>query len=185
MTTTTTRRTTKITQPARGYVAIQCDYVSAATTRIACVAKCDMTIEGTNGASVDLKAGEAFWLVRSESLGENMFYIVREEIGVKRCSCPANKPCKHETGLKAYIAEHGRSPLHLRAREIAAEASKAKAAQIAEEAEQSRDLFAVAAANAAQAGPAIDKALIASTAQSDRRLASTLNGNRGFSLLAR
>lgn len=269
MTTTATktqRRTAKITSAPRGYVAIQCDYIAAKTARIACVAKCDMEIKGANGATVSLKAGEAFHLVRSESLGDNWFYIVREVTGEKRCSCPANKPCKHEVSTKAHIAEHGRPAIHLRAREIAAEASKARAAQVAtretkvvvsggyhyepqyrdgdgawqsfkdekgeviwfcdgpnadlahkyvavdsdehrqavwaeyeqrltdacaeieasiDAEEKQRDLVAVAASNAAKAGQGVDKALIASEASSARRLTSTLNGNSGFSLMAK
>lgn len=177
--TTTTRRTAKITQPARGFVAIKVDYIAAATTRIACVANKDMTIKGVNGASVTIKEGEAFWLVRAGSLGADMFYVVREVSGEKKCSCPANKPCKHEVSLAKHIAEHGRPELHLRATEHRAEQSRAKAERIAEE---SRDLVAVAVDNAAQAGQGIDRALIASAVQSERRMTAPINGSRAMSI---
>lgn len=130
ITTTTQRRATKITAQKRGYVAVHVDYISESAQRIACVANKDMTITGEYGATASLKAGEAFYLVRSDSLskrlGKAMFYIVRDVIGEKKCSCPANKPCKHETGLAVHIAEHGQPTIHLRAHQRQAEQSSGK-----------------------------------------------------------
>lgn len=79
----------------RGYVAVSMSFASG-TTKVSMTAKKDMTVEGENGASVTLKAGEKFTVVRAASLGENMWYIVRDVIGEKKCTCAAMKPCRHE-----------------------------------------------------------------------------------------
>jgi hypothetical protein len=79
----------------RGYVAVNFSFDSR-TDKVECVARKDMVITGENGASISLKAGEKFTAVRASSLGENMWYIVRQLSGAKKCSCPAIKPCKHE-----------------------------------------------------------------------------------------
>jgi hypothetical protein len=80
---------------ARGYVAVNFSFDSR-TDKVECVARQDMVIEGENGASVSLKKGEKFTAVRAGSLGPDMWYIVRHVSGVKKCSCPATKPCVHE-----------------------------------------------------------------------------------------
>jgi hypothetical protein len=77
------------------YVIVYLDYVAPETTILPCTANRDMEIAGENGAVVHLRAGEAFDLVRSDSV-ENGWYIVRHVSGEKRCSCPATKPCSHE-----------------------------------------------------------------------------------------
>lgn len=102
MTTTTTRRTARITpaKPSRGYIAIHCDYIAPTTTMLHCTANKAMHIEGTNGASLDIAVGQKFCLVRSESLGEDMFYIVLKSHVGKKCTCAANKPCKHEIAVQ-------------------------------------------------------------------------------------
>lgn len=191
--TQTTRRTTKITSAPRGYVAVHVDYIAATTTRIACVARQAMTITGVNGASVELKAGEAFTLVRSESLGANMFYIVREVVGEKRCSCPANKPCKHETGLAAHVAKHGKPAIHLRATRIAAEASKVAAMAMDDEPaivgsvtqHIALDDDTLTAAEEKTMAHLVSRPLMVSVACRRGMESAPLNGNRGFSLLRR
>lgn len=109
---TSHRRTSRITPP-RGYVAIKTAFIASETNEIHCIAKEDMRIEGVNGAYVEIKAGEHFYLSRAASLdekhhcelGEAMFYIVLvDRIGVKRCSCASNKPCKHEIRLRPIVA---------------------------------------------------------------------------------
>lgn len=82
------------------YTAVKCEYIAATTQMLQCTANKDMTIEGKNGAKVELKKGEKFTLVRSDSLGEGWFYIVRQVSGEKKCSCPSHKPCKHEKAVK-------------------------------------------------------------------------------------
>lgn len=110
-TVTSSRRTSRITPP-RGYVAIKTEFISSETSEIHCVAREDMRIEGTNGAFVEIKKDEHFYLSRAASLdklckpGEAMFYIVLvDRIGVKKCSCAANKPCKHEIRLRPIVAK--------------------------------------------------------------------------------
>lgn len=80
----------------RGYTAIKLEYIDPRAEKVTFTAKKDIFIEGTNGASVTIKSGERFYAVRAASLGENMFYIVRCVPGVKKCSCPSCKVCKHE-----------------------------------------------------------------------------------------
>jgi hypothetical protein len=77
------------------YVAVNFSF-DTRTNKVECVANKDMVITGENGAQVALKAGEKFTAVRAASLGENMWYIVRQVSGAKKCSCPATKPCRHE-----------------------------------------------------------------------------------------
>jgi len=79
----------------RGYVAVNFSFDSR-TDKVAMTARKDMTIKGENGAVVTLKQGEKFTAVRAASLGENMWYIVRDVTGEKKCSCAATKPCRHE-----------------------------------------------------------------------------------------
>src|SRR5215813_7519143 len=87
----------KKTTTNRPYVAIKCEYVPDNINSIRCTAKKYICIEGVNGGVVSLKAGEVFYLVRSDSLGDNMFYVVRiDERGRPMCSCMATKPCRHE-----------------------------------------------------------------------------------------
>lgn len=88
----------------RGYTAIRIDHIDPRAERLTFTAKKDIFIEGVNGASVNIKAGEKFYAVRAASLGDNMFYIVREVIGVKKCSCPSVKQCKHEKLIVAHKA---------------------------------------------------------------------------------
>lgn len=84
----------------RGYVAVNMS-LDSRTDMVECTARKDMTITGEHGASVSLKAGEKFTMVRAASLGENMWYIVRHVSGIKKCSCAASKPCKHEIHVAA------------------------------------------------------------------------------------
>jgi hypothetical protein len=86
-------------------------------------ARKDMLVEGTNGASVSIKAGEKFTIVRAGSLGPDMFYIVRNITGEKKCSCLATKPCLHEI----YVAT-GKPLAELRA-EARAKSRKPKVAK--------------------------------------------------------
>src|SRR5579859_6658787 len=107
--TQTTRRTAKITTSA--YTVVSLDVAGAKMIR--CTANKDMTIQGVNGASVELKAGEVFYAYKAESLNEqqgrsDLYYIVRNISGMKKCSCPARKPCKHEIALAAKTAEQKR-----------------------------------------------------------------------------
>lgn len=98
MSTATLRRTAKLSQPrktAMPYVIVYLDYIAPETTILPCTANKDMDVHGENGAVVHLKAGEAFDLVRSQSV-PNGWYIVRHVSGEKRCSCPSRKPCGHE-----------------------------------------------------------------------------------------
>ncbi|GCE14216.1 hypothetical protein KTT_41290 [Tengunoibacter tsumagoiensis] len=64
-----------------------------------------MVVQGTNGAEVHLRFGDVFYLIRSASLGDNMFYVVLADArGAKKCSCPARKPCKHEIKVSDLVA---------------------------------------------------------------------------------
>lgn len=91
--------TTKPAKPApRGYVAINMS-LDSRTDMVEMTARKDMVIDGEHGASVSLKAGEKFTAVRAASLGEDMWYIVRHVSGMKKCSCAANKPCRHEIAV--------------------------------------------------------------------------------------
>lgn len=98
-----TTTATKQTKHTAAYTAVYMPYIKNATPNsiIRCQAKEDRKIEGVNGASVELKAGEWFYLAASDSLGADMYYIVREVSGAKKCSCPARKPCKHEIKVAA------------------------------------------------------------------------------------
>jgi hypothetical protein len=87
--------TTMTSTMTRGYVAVSLSF-AASTTKVQMTARKDMVVQGENGASVTLKAGEKFTAVRSASLGPDMWYIVRNVSGEKKCSCPATKPCRHE-----------------------------------------------------------------------------------------
>lgn len=107
----------------RGYVAVNFS-LDARTDKVECVARQDMTIEGKNGASISLSKGEKFTAVRAASLGANMWYIVRDVFGEKKCSCPAMKPCKHEIAVST-----GRSLAELQTEAEARKARKVKVAQ--------------------------------------------------------
>jgi len=93
----TQRRTTKLASrpisPDAPYCAVQCNQIAPGLDRVTCAALHDLRITDHRGANfVDIKEGEVYDLVRSGSLGDNLFYIVTEE----RCSCPATTPqCKH------------------------------------------------------------------------------------------
>lgn len=103
-TTKTTRRTGRLTfKSTRPFVAIKVEHVAATTMIIPCTARKDLEIEGDNGAKIRIKAGDKFYLHRSASLGENMFYIVQVILDVPLCTCMATKPCKHETAIAARI----------------------------------------------------------------------------------
>jgi hypothetical protein len=123
MTTTSShRRTGRITNP-RGYVVIKIDYLAATTNSIRCTACQDLHLTGTHGAYVDIKAGEIFYLIRSESLGDNLFYIVlTDDYGIRSCSCPATADCKHKDRLYPIVASWlpDRRPLSPTADELAA-----------------------------------------------------------------
>jgi hypothetical protein len=80
----------------RPYTAVRIEFVPASIQTLNMTAKRDFTIPGTNGGSITLTKGERFTAVRASSLGHDMWYIVRQVSGLKRCSCPATKPCKHE-----------------------------------------------------------------------------------------
>lgn len=82
----------------RGYIAISMSF-DARTDKVEITARQDLVITGTNGASVSIKAGEKFTVVRAASLGENMWYIVRDVVGQKKCTCMSHKPCKHEIAV--------------------------------------------------------------------------------------
>ncbi len=93
--TETTRRTARMS-PTATYTAVRIGSVAATTNTIRCVARKNLRIEGVNGAAVDIRAGEVFYLARSESLGGDWFYIVDMREGVMNpCSCPARSMCKH------------------------------------------------------------------------------------------
>ena len=95
---------TTAAKTTRGYTAIRIEHIDPRAEKLTFTAKKDINIEGINGASVNIKAGEKFYAVRATSLGDNMFYIVREVVGVKKCSCPAMCVCKHEKLIAAYKA---------------------------------------------------------------------------------
>lgn len=84
------------TKTTRGYTAIRIDHIDPRAERLTFTAKKDIFIEGVNGASVSIKAGEKFYAVRAASLGDNMFYIVRQIVGAKKCSCPSTTRCVHD-----------------------------------------------------------------------------------------
>jgi hypothetical protein len=68
-------------------------------------AKKALHFTGVNGHSVDVAPGQSFYLAPSDSHGDGYFYIVLCDVyGAKKCSCPANKPCKHEIALSAKVA---------------------------------------------------------------------------------
>jgi hypothetical protein len=90
------------------YTAVKIELVPSGIQTLNITAKKSFTIPGQNGGSVTIEAGERFTVVRSASLGADMWYIVRHVPGVKRCSCPATKPCKHE---KAMTITNIRKPL--------------------------------------------------------------------------
>lgn len=94
----------------RGYTAVKLEYIDPRAEKLTFTAKKDFTIEGENGASVTIKAGEKFYAVRASSLGPNMFYIVRCVPGIKKCSCASTKPCVHEKCVST-----GRSLVELKA----------------------------------------------------------------------
>lgn len=104
----------------RGYIAISMSF-DARTDKVEITARQDMAIEGTNGASVIIKAGEKFTAVRAASLGENMWYIVRDVVGQKKCTCMSHKPCKHEIAVFT-----GRSLAELQAEAEARKVAKSR-----------------------------------------------------------
>src|SRR5689334_18917528 len=85
----------------RAYTAVKIELVPSAITSLNITAKKPFTIPGLNGGSVSIAAGERFTAVRSESLGPDMWYVVRLVAGCKKCSCPATKPCKHERAVRS------------------------------------------------------------------------------------
>ena len=88
---------TTAAKTTRGYTAIRIEHIDPRAERLTFTAKKDINIEGVNGASVNIKAGEKFYAVRATSLGDNMFYIVRVAVvGAKKCSCPSTTRCVHE-----------------------------------------------------------------------------------------
>jgi hypothetical protein len=95
MTVSKNKQIERTTRAMKKYVAVNFTF-DERTNKVECVANKDMTITGENGAIVTLKKGEKFTAVRAASLGENMWYIVRQVSGEKKCSCPATKPCRHE-----------------------------------------------------------------------------------------
>src|SRR5689334_22882606 len=90
----------------RPYTSVEIINIGKAIKTLNITSKKDFTIQGTNGGSVTVKAGERFTLVRSDSLGPDMWYIVRQVSGVKKCSCPAMKPCKHEKSVACLPMYH-------------------------------------------------------------------------------
>lgn len=113
----------------RGYTAVRIDFVDARAEKLSFTAKKDILIQGVNGASVHIKSGEKFTAVRATSLEENMWYIVRQVSGSKKCSCASTKPCKHEKCVAT-----GRSLADLQAESEARAKSRkpAKAAKVVE-----------------------------------------------------
>jgi hypothetical protein len=107
----------------RGYTAIRIEHIDPRAERLTFTAKKDINIEGVNGASVSIKTGEKFYAVRAASLGNNMFYIVRNVVGAKKCSCPSKTRCVHEVHVAT-----GKPLAELKA-EVATRAKSRKAAQ--------------------------------------------------------
>lgn len=165
---------------ARGYVAVNFSFDSR-TDKVECVARQDMVIEGENGASVSLKKGEKFTAVRAGSLGENMWYIVRQVSGAKKCSCPATKPCKHEIAVFT-----GRPLAELQAEAEARKSAKSRkskvssvvAAKVAE-----AEKLATSGAVVNQTPAKFAKSNEQTTVQRNSMLNASLTSNRGFSLL--
>ncbi len=155
---------------ARGYVAVNLSF-HINTDKVLCTANKAMVITGEYGASISLKKGEKFYAVRAGSLGENMWYIVRMVSGEKKCSCPANKPCVHEV----YVTT-GKPLVELRA-EVEA---RTKARKVV--AKPAVKVVPPVVAKVAPLSPS--PALVAKLATLPEYCASSsLNGNRGFSLL--
>src|SRR5258708_1993342 len=67
---------------------IKIEYTEAATIR--CVARRDIP-------EANIKEGSVFYLVKSDSLGENWYYIATWNYTEMQwdCRCPATKPCRH------------------------------------------------------------------------------------------
>jgi len=105
----------------RGYVAVKFTGVDSRTEMMHCTANKDLTIQGEHGASVALKAGEKFTAVRAGSLGPDMWYIVRNAKGEKKCTCAANKPCKHEIKVAS-----GKSQTRMVTGKVSAKVAEAK-----------------------------------------------------------
>jgi len=141
------------------YTAVKCDFIAPQTKMLQCTARQDMTIQGQNGASVTLKQGEKFTLVRSDSLGDGWFYVVRQVSGEKKCSCPSHKPCKHEKAVKT-IKLTVAKPVE------SSTVAPIKSTDIALDIERFKKEWAK---------PVRQK--------EDWTVAAPLNGNRGFSLL--
>ena len=149
----------KATKPGRGYVAFEMKHIAPSIDMVTMTANKSFSVLGANGAHATIWEGEKFTAVRAGSLGPDMWYIVRNVTGTKKCSCPANKPCKHE---------------------IAVQAKQAKAAvvvpQISEEAKAKQEetaLYEKIKARAKYASQGHEDAVWNS---------APLNGNRGFSL---
>lgn len=143
----------------RGYFAVNMSF-AAQTNKVTMTANKDMTINGENGASVTLRQGEKFTVVRAASLGENMFYIVRNVSGCKKCSCAAMKPCRHEKLVASKNAS------------VSCRQPKRRS-DILERIEQDREAV-LEVNNTLQ--PLWDK-------MAEKRLMAPLNGNRAFSIL--
>jgi ribosomal protein L14E/L6E/L27E len=168
----------------RGYVAVNFSF-DARTDKVTCTARKDMTITGENGASVTLKAGEKFTAVRAASLGENMWYIVRQVSGVKKCSCPATKPCKHEKLVAASKVATPVESMTIRPIEKATEAEAIVAAPKFENGFKHTSNWATAQQEKEQNYIAIRNEMreIRARREEEERLVAPLNGNRGFRLM--
>ena len=178
----------------RGYTTVTIEFVDPRTNKLEMTARQDMTIPGQNGASVTIKAGEHFTAVRSESQGENQWYLVRHVSGCKKCSCPAKKPCKHEKLVAAAHAEH---PVHTQAIqpvEVVPPATLVAAEPVVEKAKQpvivapvggrrSTSWFNRIMEERARAVAIHSELLEIRERQEAERLAAPLNGNKAFSIL--
>lgn len=145
------------------------------------------------------------YLSPSEDASKAPYQVTCDDRGEWHCTCEGNarfhRKCQHiraacelcairvkqgrpacrAASLPEPVAEKTAKPL-ISDEEMAAIAAAAHQAvdETPAAVEPARDLVAVAATNAAKAGPAIDKALIASEASSERRLTSTLSSRAGY-----
>ncbi len=170
---------------ARGYVAINLGFAPQ-TNKVLMTANRDIVISGENGASVSLKKGEKFYAVRSDSLGDGWFYIVRMVSGEKKCSCPAKKPCKHEIAVKAVapvVAKPAAKKSQAPYRDLLKERAEDQAilGRLRHGIQEIKDRIA---AESEYIPVSPSPALIEKLATLPEYCAtSSLNGNRGFSLL--
>lgn len=154
----------------RGYTAVKLEYIDPRAEKLTFTAKKDIFIEGANGASVTIKAGEKFYAVRASSLGPNMFYIVRCVPGVKKCSCPSCKVCVHELHVKngRPLAEL-KAEMETKAKERA-KSRKAAKAKLAQQEDKSSSQDVVSLNDKRRERDILDE---------------PLTSNRGFELLRR